>query len=120
MPAELTDEALPVFLKILEVLEPILDEYAAYPILKQAELPDIVTDFAIRAGLDSTGDPGVWVWAIIKDEAADPEFRKQVAEVRRQADDALQDADIGRWPYISFRTESEQHELEAEELSRVP
>jgi hypothetical protein len=118
-PTELVDEALPVFLKILEVLEPILDEYAAYHMLKHTELSDFVTDFAIRAGLDSTGDPGVWVWVIIKDEAADLKFREQVAETRRQVDAAIHEADIGRWPYIRFRTESEQHELEAEELTRV-
>ena len=84
-PTELVDEALPAFLKILETVQPYLDEYAAYPILKQAPLPDDVTDFAIKAGLDSSGDPALWVWVIIKDEAADSNFSEKYAAAIREA-----------------------------------
>ncbi len=117
-PTELVDEALPVFLKILEILEPILDEYAAYHVLKHTELSDFVTDFAIKAGLDSSGDPAVWVWVITKD-APESEFLKQARQIRPQVQETLQEAEIGRWAYIGFRSESDQHELEAEELTRV-
>jgi hypothetical protein len=117
-PPELVDEAIPVFLKTVEILEPILDEYAAYHVLKHTELSDFVTDFAIKAGLDSSGDPAVWVWVITKD-APESEFLKQARQIRPQVQETLQEADIGRWPYIGFRSESEQHELEAEELTRV-
>ena len=60
------------------------DEYAAYPILKQAPFPDDVTDFAIKAGLDSSGDPALWVWVIIKDEAADSHFSEKATAIREQ------------------------------------
>ena len=118
-PPDLIDQALPAFLTIFETMEPYLDEYAAYPLLKQARLPDDVIDFAIKPGPDWEGDPAVYVWVIIKDEAADSSFREKAAAIREQVRNVLEDADIGRWPYVRFRTESEQNELEAEELSRV-
>jgi hypothetical protein len=119
-PAELVDQALPAFLTIFELVHPYLDEYAPYPILKQASLPDYVTDFAIKVGRDWDGDPSIWVWVIIKDEAADSDFSKRAAAIRELVPAVLEDAEIPRWPYIRFRTQSEQNEVEREELSSVP
>jgi hypothetical protein len=79
-----------------------------------------VTDFAIKAGLDSSGDPALWVWVIVKDEAADSHFSEKAATIREQVVAVLEDARISRWPYVRFRTESEQNEVEVEELSSVP
>jgi hypothetical protein len=107
------EAALPAFVSILTTLTPYLDGFRIYHILKRHPFPEYVHDFAVRIGNDSTGDPAVWIWVIIKDEVGGKGFIKRVPEVEQRIETALRRARIKLWPYVHFRTESEQHDLES-------
>jgi hypothetical protein len=105
--------ALLAFVSILTAMRPYLDGFKIYDVLKRQPFPEYVQDFAVRIGRDSTGDPAVWIWVIIRDEVGGKGFFKRVPEVEQRIEAALRRAHIDLWPYIRFRTESEQHDLES-------
>lgn len=81
-------------------------------ILMSLTFPREVLTWDIEFGTDSTGDPALWLWIILEDRAADGvEFAALTAGVREQIRRALRDAQIERWPYIRFRTASEEQEI---------
>lgn len=81
-------------------------------ILMSLTFPREVLTWDIEFGTDSTGDPALWLWIILVDGAADgDEFAVLTAGVREQIRRALRDARIERWPYVRFRTASEEQEL---------
>lgn len=77
--------------------------------------PDHVIDVVTRHVTDSTGDPAVWVWVVLKDESLlDDSHRDRLEEIRAAAKDAVRSTGAGEWPYVTFRTRAEQEQIEAE------
>ena len=75
--------------------------------------PRHVSRVVTRIGPDSTGDPAVWIWIILKDTSlAEAWARSNREELRRWAERAVRKAGIDHWAYITFRTETEQLALE--------
>jgi hypothetical protein len=118
---EQIQEALPKLRRILEILRPDLnpdvDAFRAAKVLENLRLPydvrDDVARFIHEFDTDSTGDPGVWVWVILKDEAAEgPGFFEKAERIRQFVDLALLRQGVRLRPYIHFRTVSEQRELD--------
>lgn len=75
---------------------------------------EAVDHWVIKQGLDSTDDPAIWVWVILKDALAD---RVSDVLVVNQIRDQIQDClfnkldvyfDFGLGVYVSFRSVSEQ------------
>ena len=80
--------------------------------VKKASLPDTIRDVSYRLDVDASGAPAVWIWVVIDDAAASSrDFPAVAAGIRTAIRDALQKAGIERWPYVRFRTRSEQAEL---------
>jgi hypothetical protein len=105
------------FRKILDVLGPDLpDFWGTGPVreaLERVRFPDFVVNWIFEVGDDSTGDPAAWIHVFVKDEVADrPDLVEDTTEIRRRIRLALNDAGIARWPYVRFRTASEQRSLE--------
>jgi hypothetical protein len=83
--------------------------------VKKASLPDTVRDLSYRLDVDASGAPAVWVWVVLDDAAASSrDFPAVAADIRDAIRNALQQAGIDRWPYVRFRTRSEQAELAGE------
>jgi hypothetical protein len=81
-------------------------------ILMSLTFPREVLTWDIEFGTDSTGDPALWLWIILEDGAAnDVEFAALTAGIRDQIRRALRDAHIESWPYVRFRTASEEQEI---------
>jgi hypothetical protein len=110
-------EASAHFIAILSTLERHLEGFNLYHALKRQAFPEIVRDFVIKTGDDSTGDPAVWVWVILADRAAGSLAFEVLQEMRNGVKAVLRRLKIDRYPYIRFRTESEQRELEMEAMS---
>ncbi len=80
--------------------------------VKKASLPDTVRDVSYRLDIDASGAPAVWVWVVVDDAAASSgDFPAVAAGIRDAIRSALQQAGIERWPYVRFRTRSEEAEL---------
>jgi hypothetical protein len=104
------------FSRILEILRqdenPDVDAFRASKVLENLRFPEVVK--LIREfDTDATGDPAIRVWVILKDEVAErPTYFEDAVRIRDQIDLALRRHGIRRWPYIHFRTASEQRGLE--------
>jgi hypothetical protein len=104
------------FNRILEILRPDenpdVDAFRASKILQNLRFPEVVK--LIREfDTDVTGDPAIRVWVVLKDEVAErPTYFEEAVRIRDQIDFALRRQGIQRWPYIHFRTASEQRGLE--------
>lgn len=72
---------------------------------KLTDLPTDVQSWQVELGEDATGDPAVWVWAILPDWA-DPET---LSRLRGRIRDAVmqQMGERIRWVYVRFRSASE-------------
>ncbi len=83
----------------------------------KCEWPMELEEIRFRTGLDHTGDPGLWLWAIVKDEAAqdDEMFLQNARKLRPLLKAVAQRTCPDRWPYLSFRSLAEQ--LQAADLS---
>ena len=80
--------------------------------VKKAALPAAVLEVSYRLGEDATGTPALWLWVVLDDAAASSrEFATLAAEIRDTVREALQQAGVDRWPYVRFRTRSEEAEL---------
>lgn len=101
---------------VLEIMRP--DKYGdveALVIGKRVEqcvagqLPEWVADLRFETGEDSNGDPAVWIWVEVADVAAEEEvFSKNTKQVRDIIESSLRKLGIQHWPYVRFRTSSEQ------------
>jgi hypothetical protein len=108
--------ALPAFRRIMEILRP--DKYAdldALIIGKRIEqflrgrLPEWVKELVFETGNDAQGEPALWIWVEIDDDAAAEEvFSQNTRSARNIVDAAARKLAAERWPYIRFRTTSEQ------------
>jgi hypothetical protein len=109
-------EASPKFQRILENLEPRenpdIEAFRASKVLANLRLPN-VQKLIHLFDTDSTGDPGIWVWVILKDEVAErPTFFEETDEIRGRIEIALRRTGLRRFPYIHFQTVSEQREID--------
>ncbi|TVS19212.1 MAG: hypothetical protein EA424_09180 [Planctomycetaceae bacterium] len=119
---EQLEAALPSLLGVLEVMRP--DRYAdldALVIGKRVErelarrLPGWVREIRFETGNDSNGDPAVWIWVEIDDEAATADvLSKNTRQVRSLLRECVRQLEIPHWPYVRFRTSSERPEATLE------
>lgn len=80
--------------------------------VKKASLPVAVREVTHHLDVDASGRPAVWIWVVVDDVlASSKNFPSVAAEIRDTIRDALQQAGIDRWPYVRFRTRSEEAEL---------
>ncbi len=87
-------------------------------ILMALEHPSFVTEIRHVLDTDSAGDPAVWIWVILQDATAESAaFPACTEPVRSTIAQALREAEIDRWPYVRFRGESEQVELDRAEAA---
>ncbi len=78
----------------------------------KGKLPSGVHSLMFETGDDWAGDPGVWVWVELEDDAAREEvFSSNVRRIRENLDRAVRKADSSHLPYIRFRTVSEMTDL---------
>lgn len=107
-------DATHVFRSILTTVLPYLEGFRIYAVLRRHAFPDFVKNFAVRVGEDSTGDKSAWIWVIVSDEMAGKKLFARVPEIRRQVSQVLEQNRIDLYPYILFRSQSEQSDLESE------
>jgi len=116
-PDDVVEKALPPFGEIVRSLE--FDRYGdaeAYRLGKQIERaiepnqPAELAELRFNTGLDHSGDPAIWIWAFLTDEAAasDDQFLKTAQKLRVLLDPVARTVAPDRWPYISFRSLAEQ------------
>jgi hypothetical protein len=66
--------------------------------------PTFVRDFSLTLDHDLDGDPAVFLWVVIDDDAFErPDFFEQRDEARKWITDALAAEGIERWPYLRYR-----------------
>jgi hypothetical protein len=116
---EQVEQALPLFRDLVLMLT--FDRYRdpeAYRLGKQiesaleGERPPELGELWFETARDHAGDPGLWIWAILPDEAAAEDiFPKTLNTVQETLDPLARRVAPERWPYISVRTMSEQAEL---------
>lgn len=71
--------------------------------------PDGVVRVLVHSGLDSTGGAAVWIYVILQDEAPS---RETLDQLSRWAASAVSHYSESVWPYVAFRTKSEQDEID--------
>jgi hypothetical protein len=64
---------------------------------------------------DSAGEEALWVWVILDDKVVeDPvKFHSTATGVREAIQSELKRQGVARWPYIRFRSASEDREVPA-------
>jgi hypothetical protein len=81
-----------------------------------APFPPGVVNLRYTVENDWTGDPAIFFWITLSDEAARPAILSQTS--RRIMDFIAQELDpVGQWgliPYFNFRSQSEQEKLKEE------
>jgi len=117
-PQPAIEEALPPFRDILSIIRP--DQYAdpeALVIGKRVEqivqgrLPGWVKELVFETGIDTGGDPAIWIWIEVGPEGellAMQEFTDEFKIVQRALEQAIAKVGGGRWPYIRQRSSAEQ------------
>ena len=94
------------------VIAPPADESAVRDYLARVvTLPPDVERLVIELGNDAMGDPAVWVWVIVHDQAAQNSVL--LDKIERSLYDALFVRGSNLQPYISFRASSEQRDIES-------
>jgi hypothetical protein len=92
------------------------DDSERLQLAMQASRPHGVSRIVTHTGLGSTGDPAVWTWVSVDDEAAAAKDDAPAREAIRQwAEGTARRAVADSWPCIAFRTETEQREFAAEQ-----
>ena len=91
----------------------------AYRIGKQLEnvirdhRPPELAELRFNTGRDSAGDPAIWIWAILTDEAGeDKVFAKHAASIRQLLEDVERRIVPDRWPFVRFSTVGEEQDLQ--------
>jgi len=118
-PIEAVEKALPLFLGIVEALA--FDRYDDDEALRLGKLiecviepfrPRELADLRFRTGLDHTGDPGLWIWAFLSDEASktDDDFLEAAGRLRALIGPFARRIAPDRFPYLSFRALKDQFE----------
>lgn len=74
-----------------------------HEVVREIAQPEGFGTFHIRYGEDSTGDPAVWVWIMLRpDQPTDKDSIGTLVSLRNRVKAALLDAGIQRIPYIRF------------------
>jgi len=112
---EQIQQALPQFHRIVEILRP--DKYAdpdAFVIGKRVEqrladhFPPSICELRFGTGEDTSGVPALWIWVVLKNEAAAKDvFSSNVRAVRELLEATVRELGTDRWPYVRFRTDAE-------------
>jgi hypothetical protein len=90
---------------------------AVEQLIREGKLPNFVVGADARVGEDSTGDPAVWVWFIVTDEAAaDDRIFQSLPLLREHVTQWLDAMGYRRIVYIHFRSLSSIREV----LAGVP
>jgi hypothetical protein len=118
-PIAAVKEAGPLFLNIVLMLG--FDRYEddeAYRLGKLIEQaiapfrPSELAQLRFRTGRDHTGDPGLWIWVFLSDDASrtDRQFLDSAQRLRQLLDPVARRASPDRWPYLSFHELAELSE----------
>ena len=76
----------------------------------EPDRPKELAELRFDTGPDHTGDPGIWIWAVLAEEDDDA-FLAVASDARPQLDRASRAVAPELWPYISFRSVADQAEL---------
>jgi hypothetical protein len=109
-------DAMAAFQEVLEILKPYLsspgEPEKIVAALEKIRFPECVLNWNFELDIDSTGDPAVRIWVFVDDQAMKREdFTRISLDIERKILDAFSAAGIERWPYVSFRSASEQRAL---------
>jgi hypothetical protein len=77
----------------------------------RSQYPDEFAPLDYRLALDSSGEPGVWVWGKVGDQqnVAEKDFRGRIERFDRNLSRSLNRGGVRSWPYLGIRTPHEQH-----------
>jgi hypothetical protein len=111
-----TQEAMTALLQVFEILNPYYfpgdESQRLQEVMESLALPEWVLTWEFEFRFDFSGDPAVWIWIIVDDQAAAREdFMQQSREVREKLRTSLWAAGIQHWPLIHFRTAGDQRSL---------
>lgn len=74
-----------------------------------------VSDILFQIEEDSTGEEALWIWVILKDEATKGDrFFEITRQIRSDLTRMLRAYGVELWPFIHFRSRSEQDEVDGE------
>jgi hypothetical protein len=118
-PRDAVERALPLFRDIVQSLE--FDRYGDAEAFRLGKLiereiaphrPSELAELRFNTGLDHSGDPALWIWAFLSDEASDTDehFLEAAQTLRDLLRSTARRVAPDRWPYISFRSLAEQLE----------
>ena len=80
-----------------------------------ANPPAGVVRVLVHSGMDSTGGAAVWIYVILQDDAPS---RETLDQLSHWAASAVSHHSESVWPYVAFRTKSEQDEIDDASISR--
>jgi hypothetical protein len=114
--AQQIQQAMPCFIGILSALELYLrsggELQQVRDALEAVTFPEAVLTWDFELGTDSTGDPAVWVWVFVDSATAESDdFASLASDIEDRIRESLSAANVTRWPYVRFRTASEQRAL---------
>jgi len=80
--------------------------------VEQLQLPDYVRDVKYKLRDDWTGEPAVSIFVILDDAEVEKEsFGPNSIDIGNQIFDAVMALGTERWPFVRFRSESEENSL---------
>jgi len=93
------------------------DQSIIESVLGTVRKPDFIKrSFVHEIGKDHVGEPAVWIRVIVTDqEAAKRTFFEDTQAYADEIRESLRQNDVERWPYFTFRSESEEAEPVEEE-----
>jgi hypothetical protein len=117
---DVVERALALFRDIILLLE--FDRYEdpeAYHLGKRieraikAQWPAELAELRFSSGLDSIGEPGIWIWVFLTEEASmtDDQFLENAKKLRHWLDAIAREVAPDRFPYISSRSIAEEVDL---------
>ena len=75
----------------------------------RAELGDEVERLDVEEGIDSDGEPALWVWIVLRSDAPETAWAWDRRRTMKAAvSKGLQEAGVGDWIYVRFRDASEE------------
>ena len=89
------------------------DQEKVEAILASIKMPSYVVDVRPSLGEDHDGDPTATFMVIVEDEVFQAEDIVQYTQpVRRAIHQAIYQSDLVYWPFVSFRSRTEQAEFD--------